>query len=193
MTEVVVQPMVFLRPGGDVRHGYSEFPVSRSLWCQMEKSLGCGDIANEPQSVEGPKGFPAGGPRDGELASANNERFGVLDGVLAPNGNPWPVTSVVGGQVYQFQWWLTAPHSTAKFHYYLTRQGWDQSTRLTRKHFELEPWLTVQFQSGEVPDKAVAHWARIPSGRRGRHVLYAVWDVADTVNAFYSACDVDFG
>ncbi|WP_274507005.1 lytic polysaccharide monooxygenase auxiliary activity family 9 protein [Streptomyces murinus] len=188
-----MRPEVFLRPGSEVRHGYSEFPTSRSRWCQMDKSLKCGPIANEPQSVEGPKGFPVGGPRDGELASANNERFGELDDILAPNGKPWPVTPVVGGRVYRFQWWLTAPHSTAKFHYYLTRPDWNQSARLTRSQLDLEPWLTVKFQSGEIPDNAVAHWARIPSGRRGRHVLYAVWDIADTVNAFYSACDVNFG
>jgi len=198
-----MSPNVTVRPAGrsgdgfDVgrvipRHGYAEWPMSRARWCQ-KGNLGCGGISYEPQSVEGPKGFPSGGPWDGELASANNTRFADLDGVKAPNGKAWPTTSVDAGRLYRFRWYLTAPHSTAKFHYYLTREGWDQNAKLTRAAFDLAPFLTISFTEGEIPGREVAHWGRFPYGRTGRHVLYAVWDVADTVNAFYSACDVDFG
>ncbi|MFR9675844.1 lytic polysaccharide monooxygenase [Streptomyces sp. TR02-1] len=183
---------VFSRPSSEygARHGYAEFPLSRARWCQ-KGGLDCGPISYEPQSVEGPRGFPAGGPRDGELASATNQRFSELDGVWAPNGKPWPVTDLMAGCLYQFRWYLTAPHSTAKFHYYLTLPGWNHTAKLTRASFDSEPWLTVEFQQGEISGREVSHWARIPSGRGGRHVLYAVWDVADTSNAFYSACDVN--
>jgi Uncharacterized protein conserved in bacteria len=35
------------------------------------------------------------------------------------------------------------------------------------------------------------HMITVPSDRSGYHVILAVWDVADTVNAFYNAIDVN--
>ncbi|WP_177944882.1 lytic polysaccharide monooxygenase, partial [Klebsiella grimontii] len=31
----------------------------------------------------------------------------------------------------------------------------------------------------------------IPTDRKGYHVIYAVWGIGDTVNAFYQAIDVN--
>lgn len=173
-----------------VRHGYTEFPMSRGRWCQADHSLNCGPITYEPQSVEGPKGFPRGGPRDGELASGNNTRFSVLDALQAPNGQPWPRTKVRAGHTYRAAWCMTMPHSTSQYHYYLTRDGWDSSKPLHRGQLDLEPFETIEFTAGEYPDNRFAHWLTIPYRKPGWHILYAVWDVADTANAFYSACDL---
>ena len=41
-------------------HGYTTSPPSRSYRCAQHQVADCGAIQYEPQSVEGPKGFPAG-------------------------------------------------------------------------------------------------------------------------------------
>ncbi|MGP2688349.1 lytic polysaccharide monooxygenase, partial [Serratia nevei] len=37
----------------------------------------------------------------------------------------------------------------------------------------------------------VTHQCNIPADRSGSHVILAVWDIADTANAFYQAIDVN--
>src|SRR4051794_29805544 len=55
-------------------HGYTDQPLSRQKMCAANGGTvaNCGDIQWEPQSVEGPKGFPAAGPADGRICSANH-------------------------------------------------------------------------------------------------------------------------
>lgn len=171
------------------RHGYSQWPKSRAVWCR-ELGMG-GAIQWEPQSVEAPKGFPQAGPPDGELASGGHAKFSALDGVLDPRGQPWPTTAVVRGSVKQFDWWLTASHATTKFEYWCTRSGWNEDAPLTRAQFDADPFLTVQWDASR-PAQSVRHWGRMPVDKWGRHVVYGVWTVDDTAMAFYQACDVDF-
>lgn len=47
-----------LSAGGASGHGYTDLPISRQKLCQNGTVTNCGDIQWEPQSVEGPKGFP---------------------------------------------------------------------------------------------------------------------------------------
>lgn len=35
------------------------------------------------------------------------------------------------------------------------------------------------------------HRINIPADRKGYHVIYAVWDINDTINSFYQAIDVN--
>ena len=51
-------------------HGYVISPESRSYACKTGSNVNCGAIQWEPQSVEGPSGFPESGPADGKIASA---------------------------------------------------------------------------------------------------------------------------
>ncbi|GAA3128329.1 putative carbohydrate-binding protein with CBM5 and CBM33 domain [Kribbella aluminosa] len=51
--------------------------------------------------------------------------------------------------------------------------------------------LTVTM-NGSRPPSDVAHPGTIPSGRSGRHMILAVWTIADTGNAFYQCSDVSF-
>ncbi len=44
-----------------------------------EQNTNCGQVQWEPQSVEGPEGFPEFGPEDGKLASAGLIQFSPLD------------------------------------------------------------------------------------------------------------------
>lgn len=59
-------------------HGYVQSPGSRAYLCKTGANTNCGPIVYEPQSLEAPKGFPAAGPADGKIASANGA-FPTLD------------------------------------------------------------------------------------------------------------------
>lgn len=169
-------------------HGWTNSPVSRAKLCQQGAVRNCGAIQWEPQSVEGPKGFPAAGPADGVLCSAGLAQFHELDD---QRGGAWPATQLQGGQGFTFTWHLTAPHSTADFSYYMTKQGWNPSQPLTRSALDLTPFLTVKL-NGTRPPNGVSHPGTIPTGRSGRHMILAVWTIADTGNAFYQCSDVNF-
>ncbi|MFD9485594.1 lytic polysaccharide monooxygenase [Streptomyces sp. NPDC059991] len=170
-------------------HGYTDQPLSRQKVCANGTVQNCGEIIWEPQSVEGPKGFPAAGPADGTLCAGGNSRFAQLDDPRGGTG--WPTTRLTAGQTYTFRWQFTARHATTDFRYYLTKQGWDPSRKLTRAALDPQPFLTVPFY-GKQPPPTLSHEGTVPTGRSGRHLILAVWTVADTGNAFYSCSDVQF-
>ncbi|GAA3770456.1 lytic polysaccharide monooxygenase [Streptomyces phyllanthi] len=180
-----------LSSGGASGHGYTDLPVSRQKLCQNGTVTGCGDIQWEPQSVEGPKGFPSSGPADGQLCSGGVGRFGQLNSPTKPGGGAWPTTRVTGGQNYTFRWQFTAMHATTDFKYYVTKQGWNQNHALARSDLNLTPFFTVPY-NGQRPPSTLSHTGRLPSGLSGHHVVLAVWTIADTGNAFYACSDVTF-
>ena len=189
------------------RHGYVRTPRSRVVAAHDDPSLGA--KVPEPQSIEVPKGFPATEythkgqvqypPPDGKLMSAGVEPYRDLDGAVSPSGKPWPAMKVTPGGTLRMTWWLTARHKTEKWHYYITKDGWDQTKPLTRAM--LEPLCTIHWHLDKAtadwmapfPPNDVQHWIKLPAGKTGRHIIYAVWDVADTAMAFYQGIDVDFG
>ncbi|XKK59120.1 lytic polysaccharide monooxygenase [Streptomyces sp. ARC32] len=180
-----------LSSGGASGHGYTDLPVSRQKVCQNGTVGGCGAIQWEPQSVEGPKGFPASGPADGKICSAGHGTFAALDSPKQPNGQAWPTTRVNGGQSYTFRWQFTARHATTDFKYYVTKPGWNQNHNLSRSDLNLTPFFTVPY-GGKRPPATLSHSGTLPSGLSGHHVILAVWTVADTGNAFYACSDVTF-
>ncbi|MBT2210968.1 lytic polysaccharide monooxygenase [Actinomadura sp. NEAU-AAG7] len=169
-------------------HGYTNTPVSRALFCKQGTVKDCGEVKYEPQSVEGPKGFPKSGPRDGTICAAGDSRWAPLDD---PRGGQWPATSLTGGQSYTFAWTLTAAHSTASFRYFVTKDGWDYKRPVTRAALDLTPFLRLDYGNKQ-PPRDFSHSGTLPV-RHGRHLIVAVWDIADTGNAFYQCSDVDFG
>ncbi|GHF99770.1 lytic polysaccharide monooxygenase [Streptomyces filamentosus] len=169
-------------------HGYTDSPISRQKLCANGTVANCGDIKWEPQSVEGPKGFPTGGPADGTLCAGGNSRFAQLDD---PRGGAWPATQVTAGQSYTFRWQFTARHATTNFRYYITKQGWDPNQKLTRAALDPQPFLTVPYNNQQ-PPSTLSHSGTIPAGKTGRHLILAVWTIADTGNAFYACSDVKF-
>ncbi|WP_299527773.1 lytic polysaccharide monooxygenase [uncultured Streptomyces sp.] len=177
-----------LATGGASSHGYTDSPISRQKLCANGTVTGCGNIQWEPQSVEGPKGFPAAGPADGKICSGGNSTFAQLDNA---RGGAWPATKVTSGQSYGFRWQFTARHSTSDFRYYITKQGWDPTKPLTRAALDAQPFLTVPYNNQQ-PPATLTHQGTIPSGKSGRHLVLAVWNVADTTNAFYACSDVTF-
>ncbi|MCG6497176.1 lytic polysaccharide monooxygenase [Kitasatospora sp. A2-31] len=169
-------------------HGYISTPPSRAALCAAGTVADCGEIRWEPQSVEGPKGFPGRGPADGTICAGGNGRFAELDD---PRGGGWPTTKVSAGQRLTFTWKFTARHATTNFKYYLTKPGYDATQKVTRAGLELTPFLTVPYNGAQVPS-TLSHTATVPGGRTGHQVVVAVWEIADTGNAFYSCTDVRF-
>ncbi|MFC5052832.1 lytic polysaccharide monooxygenase auxiliary activity family 9 protein [Saccharothrix xinjiangensis] len=88
-------------------HGYISSPPSRQAQCAA-KTVSCGAIQWEPQSVEGPKG----------LRSCNG---GVAHfSELNDNNKGWRVSST--GRTVTFNWVFTARHRTANYEYYVGGQ-----------------------------------------------------------------------
>lgn len=168
-------------------HGYTDSPISRQKLCANGTVTNCGNIQWEPQSVEGPKGFPNGGPADGKLCSGGLGQFAQLDD---PRGGSWPTTKVNGGQSYNFRWQFTARHATTDFKYYITKNGWNSNAPLTRAALDTQPFLTVPYNNQQ-PPATLSHSGNLPS-RSGKHIILAVWTIADTGNAFYACSDVQF-
>ncbi|GAE32847.1 lytic polysaccharide monooxygenase [Alkalihalobacillus hemicellulosilyticus] len=166
-------------------HGYVENPGARGLLCSQGINLDCGGIVWEPQSLEGPKGFPEAGVADGQIASAG----GVFPKLDEQSADRWAKVDLSSG-ANSFTWHLTARHSTAKWHYYITKPDWNPNEPLTRQQFDLVPFYE-QYDGGARPEEKVTHDVTIPE-RSGYHVILAVWDVADTANAFYNVIDVNF-
>ncbi|MGG4267154.1 lytic polysaccharide monooxygenase [Peribacillus simplex] len=168
-------------------HGFVEKPGSRAALCSQTYgalNLNCGSIMYEPQSLEAPKGFPENGPADGQIASAGGKFGGILDQQKADR---WFKNSITGGENI-FTWKYTAPHLTSKWHYYITKKGWDSNKPLTRA--DLEPIGVIQHDGSEASNN-LSHKINVPTDRSGYHVILAVWDVANTSNAFYNVIDVN--
>ncbi|OAT44925.1 chitin binding protein [Proteus hauseri ATCC 700826] len=172
-----------------LKHGYIDKPPSRVFLCSSKgNSLNknCGDIQYEPQSVEGPKGFPETGPKDGEIASGGDAKFSQLN---QQGVDRWHKVDIESGE-YTFKWTLTAPHSTASWRFFITKPEWDFNKPLTRDDFDLTPFCQ-RFDNGKVPMKTVELNCNIPK-RTGYQVILGVWDIADTGNAFYQVIDAEF-
>lgn len=174
--------------GSAFGHGYSDAPTSRQSHCAAGTATDCGQIQWEPQSVEGPKGFPGAGPEDGKICSAGNASFAELDD---PRGGEWPATDLTAGQGFTFTWKITAAHSTSDFQYFITKDGYDPAKPLTRADLEAEPFVSVPMD-GQKPDAVTSHDGNMPAGKSGKHMIVGVWNIADTANAFYSCADVQF-
>ncbi|PED40603.1 lytic polysaccharide monooxygenase [Bacillus cereus] len=157
-------------------------------WQQAENKYG--EAVSTPQGVEGPKGFPLNGPVDGQLASGGNSGYSLLN-IQTPLH--WVKKDMKTGK-NTLVWEYTAAHKTTKWHYYITKQGWDPSQPLNRDSLELIQtidWDGTTAIPGKQSGTGLPHTINIPNDRSGYHVIYAVWDVDDTVNAFYQVLDVN--
>lgn len=167
-------------------HGYIESPGSRGYLCSTGKNKDCGAIIYEPQSLEAYKGFPAAGPADGKIASAGGA-FPKLDEQTATR---WSKVNMSSG-VNTFKWTIEANHATTSWKYYITNQNWNPNAPLSRAQFDLTPFCNVPYK-GKQPGFTYTDTCTVPS-RTGYQVILAVWEIADTANAFYNVIDADFG
>ncbi|MDR0921574.1 MAG: lytic polysaccharide monooxygenase [Lactobacillales bacterium] len=177
-------------------HGYVETPAARGYQGKLDLGIlgwttafnKYGNVITNPQSLEAPKGFPRNGPADGRIASANGGFGQIGDYVLDDQtSNRWKKTEITTGQ-NTFTWKYTAPHKTSKWHYYMTKTNWNPNAPLTRDGLEL---IGTVNHDGSSATNNLSHTLTIPENRAGYHVILAVWDVADTSNAFYNVIDVN--
>ncbi|HEX7304305.1 lytic polysaccharide monooxygenase auxiliary activity family 9 protein [Lentzea sp.] len=106
MAGVLAAPLlvVALPSGTAFAHGYISSPPSRQAQCAA-KTISCGDITWEPQSVEGPKGLQSCHANVGRFSELSNDNKG------------WRVTST--GRSVTFNWTFTARHATRDYDYFV--------------------------------------------------------------------------
>ncbi|RMO94867.1 Chitin-binding protein [Pseudomonas syringae pv. philadelphi] len=126
----------------------------------------------------------------------------------------WPRLSVVGGAEFKVEWAYHAVHVTRGYRWFITKEGWEYTKRITRtafkgknyvgdNHFKIDGhdglmWSDISDLSpfdkhrDELAPKDFTS-ARLPVDKHGHHVILLVWIVAETDKAFYQAFDVDFG
>ncbi|MFF3958586.1 lytic polysaccharide monooxygenase auxiliary activity family 9 protein [Streptomyces sp. NPDC001890] len=109
------------------------------------------------------------GPKGLTSCSGGNSRFAELDN----DSKGWKVTPV--GRSTSFQWVLTARHATSTWQYFAGG----------RKIAEFN-------DNGAQPGATVTHQVDF-GGLTGRQKVLAVWNIADTANAFYACVDVNVG
>jgi chitin-binding protein len=109
------------------------------------------------------------GPKGLRSCSGGNAEFAELDN----DNKPWRVTSV--GSSTTFTWSLTARHATSTWQYFIG------NTKV------------AEFNGGGAqPPATVSHQVNFGS-ITGKQKVLAVWNVADTPNAFYACIDVNIG
>ena len=137
----VAATLALLVSGSVLAHGYISQPESRNYLCKTGGNSQCGAVQWEPQSVEGPSGFPQAGPPDGQIASAGSASWRELN---AQTSDRWTRREVQAGP-FAISWTFTANHVTRNWRYYLTKQDWNPNQPLTRAAFELTPsaWWTA--------------------------------------------------
>ncbi|MBI0300845.1 lytic polysaccharide monooxygenase [Streptomyces sp. PRKS01-29] len=109
------------------------------------------------------------GPKGLTSCSAGNSRFAELD----DDNKGWAVTPVPSKA--SFTWKLTARHATNTWQYFVGGQ----------KVAEIN-------DGGAQPGETVTHQVDF-GGLKGKQKVLAVWNIADTSNAFYACIDVNIG
>src|SRR5688500_9197322 len=101
----------------------------------------------------------------GSMQCSGGSSFSVLD----DDSLAWPRTTISGDTT--FRWQITARHSTSTWEYFVDGQL----------------FKTVD-DGGAQPGATVEHTLTgLPAGD---HTIFARWNIADTVNAFYQCVDV---
>ncbi|MFJ2362587.1 lytic polysaccharide monooxygenase auxiliary activity family 9 protein [Pseudomonas sp. NPDC087697] len=199
------------KKGAHTRHGRITTPKSRAQFLLDEGKLNPGQ-ANE---LEGGKLFPQtqGGltdpdapddvvntapPVDGMIASGGH---GDERALLNAPGSHWKKHDVTSNQNLAIIWEYSQTHKTRRWKYLITKADWNTDEPLARKHFEEAPIKTYlntyrpywgpEAEKELIPPIIQRHEVTLPS-RKGYHVLLAIWDVADTRNAFYQVIDLKF-
>lgn len=121
--------------------------------------------------------------KNGNLPSGGRpNKYGGMDQVRTD----WAATSVSPG-AYTVTWTNSAPHATAYYEVYITKESWTPDQPLTWESLEL---LVKTTPSG--PASIVNIPVNLPQ-RTGKHVIYSIWQRSDSPEAFYSTSDVNFG
>ncbi|GIF03307.1 lytic polysaccharide monooxygenase [Actinoplanes siamensis] len=126
-----------------------------------------GKVANCGDIIYEPQSVEA--PKGSTQCNGGGSRFAVLN----DNSKNWPAASV--GQTVTFNWTLTARHSTSTWEYFIGNT------------------LLASFNDGGAQPGATKSHTVSMRGFTGRQTVLARWNIADTVNAFYSCVDLNIG
>jgi predicted carbohydrate-binding protein with CBM5 and CBM33 domain len=108
-------------------------------------------------------------PKGSTQCNGGTSRFTVLN----DTGRNWPAANV--GSRVTFNWVLTARHATSTWEYFIGNR------------------LVASFNdNGAQPGATKSHTVDF-AGYTGRQTVLARWNVANTINAFYSCVDLNFG
>ena len=174
-------------------HGWITTPPSRQAFCadkEVDQAY-CDGVTYEPQSVESPKGAPFQTDVGDHICNGGGSRFAALD---TAGADIWPQTSIPASEDLNVEWKITVGHKTQNWIYYITKPELqlDPSKPLTKADFQEEPILLLDTDTS-APPAAVSHV--IPaegfSNHSGYAVIYGVWTIGDTGNAFYNCLDVN--
>ncbi|MFB7663770.1 lytic polysaccharide monooxygenase [Kitasatospora sp. NPDC056138] len=122
---------------------------------------------------------------DGRLCSANNTEFAGLD---LPRTD-WPATNLTSGADFTFRFRATAPHR-GTFQLFITNGSYNPAQPLSWSDLESTPFLTIT--DPQLVDGQYVLPGKIPAGKTGRQLIYAIWQRSDSPEAFYSCSDVVF-
>jgi len=127
---------------------------------------------------------------DGQQCSGGNQTFRGLN-LLRSDWRTTPIAPDAKGE-FEFMYTATAPHATKDMVFYVTPQGYDPSQPM--RWGELEEFC----RHGQVPLTTIQGGAQgyrmrcqLPQ-RTGKHVIFHIWQRADSPEAFYSCNDVEF-
>jgi predicted carbohydrate-binding protein with CBM5 and CBM33 domain len=109
------------------------------------------------------------GPKGLTSCSGGIARFSDLD----DDSKGWTVTPV--SSTTEFKWTLTAQHATSTWQYFAGGQK-----------------IAEFNDNGAKPGATVTHSVNF-GGLKGKQKVLAVWNIADTTNAFYTCVDVNVG
>ncbi|MFE9103253.1 lytic polysaccharide monooxygenase auxiliary activity family 9 protein [Actinomadura geliboluensis] len=200
VTAVPVVALALAAPPA-LAHGSMQSPVSRVFACYQQNPESPSSAAcRAAVSASGRQAFydwngvrlgdAAGRHRqiipDGRLCSAGVPAFRGLD---LPRAD-WPATELAAGAARTLRYKVTAPHR-GTFQLYITKDGYDSRKPLTWADLESKPFLTKSDPA--VTDGTYLLPGRLPAGKKGRHLIYAIWQRSDSPEAFYSCSDVIFG
>jgi chitin-binding protein len=181
-------------------HGAPEYPISRQYNCYLNpKSPACaaaisfgGEQAiydwngvNQPNAAGNHQAVVP----DGKLCAGGGNLFRAFD--LARDdwfATPW---SPGPNGLYEFRYNATAPHRSASWRFFLTRQGWTPGATLRWSDLDLVAELGPAQITTTANNRYIMQLSLPP--RTGRHVIYAVWQRSDLAEAFYSCSDVSLG
>lgn len=189
-----------LLPTAAAAHGTMNNPPSRAMVCYSEgpespKTAACKQAValggTQPLYDWNEVNIAAAAGRhrelipDGKLCSAGRDKYRGFDQARAD----WPATAMPSGGAFSFTFRATAPHK-GTFELYVTKDGYDPAKPLAWSSLEAKPFATKT-------DPALSNGsyvldAQLPA-KKGRHLIYAIWQRSDSPEAFYSCSDVTFG
>ncbi|MEV4254762.1 lytic polysaccharide monooxygenase [Spirillospora sp. NPDC049652] len=182
-------------------HGSMQYPISRVLTCYKEgpespRSAACKAAVR----ASGKQAFyDWNGVRLADVAGRHRQR--IPNGKLCSAGNPtfkgldlprtdWPTTRVKAGARLDLRFAVTAQHKGG-FQLFITKNGYNPAKPLKWADLDAKPFAV---KSNPKAVNGLYNLAgTIPAGKKGRHVIYAIWQRSDSPEAFYTCSDIVIG